>query len=329
MLRGIAALMVCIFHFSNGNKGFLSDNNLFRNIGSIGWSGVEVFFIISGFIIPYALYRTNYNYKDYGNFILKRFVRIHPPFIISIFLIVILNYLSSLSSYYKGLPFQLNFENLAHHFFYLSDFFNEAWLNPVYWTLSIEFQYYILIGLLFPLFVSKNNFISLCTITIFCLSKLLFVQPFFFFHYSPFFTIGILIFLSETNLFYKKIFWLCIPLILGFISYQFGQIVFFASIFSIFFLVFCRNIESKPVLFLGTISYSLYLIHVPIGGRIINLSKNFIDGDNLRMLVILIAISVTILSSYIFYRFIELPSIKLTNFFSKKFKNTNEKISDS
>lgn len=80
MLRGIATLSVCVFHFTNGNKDFLSQNSLFKIVGSVGWSGVEMFFIISGFIIPYSLYKINYRYKAYSVFLIKRIIRIHPPF---------------------------------------------------------------------------------------------------------------------------------------------------------------------------------------------------------------------------------------------------------
>lgn len=323
MLRGIAALLVCIFHFSNGNKGFLSDDSLFRIAGSVGWSGVEMFFIISGFVIPYSLYNGNYKYKGYINFLIKRVIRIHPPFIISILLILVLNYLSTLSPYFKGSPFSLDIENIFFHFFYLNDFLKEPWLNPVYWTLAIEFQYYIVIGLLFPLVVHQNVYLSLSTLLLFASTKLMFPEPYALFHFSPFFSLGILIFLSETNEFTKKLSWVLHPLILAFVYHQFGDIAFYVSLFTVLLLQFGKNWENKTILFLGTISYSLYLIHVPIGGRIINLSKNFVDGDGLRTLIVLLALVVTIICSYLFYRIVEHPFIKLTSFFSKKIKTQN------
>ncbi|RZL40194.1 MAG: acyltransferase [Pedobacter sp.] len=64
-LRGIAALLVCIFHFTQGNTGYLATENWLKKIGSIGWSGIEIFFILSGFIIPYSLHQSKYHYKDF------------------------------------------------------------------------------------------------------------------------------------------------------------------------------------------------------------------------------------------------------------------------
>src|ERR1700712_4724969 len=80
-LRGIASAMVCFFHLSCGNPEFLSDNNLLKRIGSIGWSGVEIFFVISGFVIPYAMYKKQYNINNFFSFLRKRIIRIEPPYL--------------------------------------------------------------------------------------------------------------------------------------------------------------------------------------------------------------------------------------------------------
>ncbi|WP_081599255.1 acyltransferase family protein [Prochlorothrix hollandica] len=59
-LRGIAALSVAWFHFTNGNVDFL-DPGLLKFSGKYGYLGVEIFFVISGFIIPYSLWRSQFN----------------------------------------------------------------------------------------------------------------------------------------------------------------------------------------------------------------------------------------------------------------------------
>jgi hypothetical protein len=58
-LRGIAALSVVWFHLTNGNAAFPPNSGL-KTSGSKGWLGVEVFFVLSGFIIPFALHRSDY-----------------------------------------------------------------------------------------------------------------------------------------------------------------------------------------------------------------------------------------------------------------------------
>ena len=58
-LRGMAAAGVAWFHITNGNPEF-SPPALLKASGAHGWLGVEVFFVISGFVIPYALHAARY-----------------------------------------------------------------------------------------------------------------------------------------------------------------------------------------------------------------------------------------------------------------------------
>ena len=48
--RGVAAFMVMWFHFT-----YLMPDGVLRASGLYGYLGVEAFFVISGFIIPYAM----------------------------------------------------------------------------------------------------------------------------------------------------------------------------------------------------------------------------------------------------------------------------------
>jgi peptidoglycan/LPS O-acetylase OafA/YrhL len=64
VLRGLAAFSVMWFHFTNGNQDFLQEGWLELS-GKYGWLGVEVFFVISGFIIPYSLWRSQYTVKHH------------------------------------------------------------------------------------------------------------------------------------------------------------------------------------------------------------------------------------------------------------------------
>ncbi len=52
--------------------------------GKYGYLGVDIFFVISGFVIPWSLYRTRYAIRDYPRFLLKRNVRLYPPYLASI-----------------------------------------------------------------------------------------------------------------------------------------------------------------------------------------------------------------------------------------------------
>ncbi|MEO6725174.1 MAG: acyltransferase family protein [Blastocatellia bacterium] len=100
-LRGIASLAVCWFHLTNGNPAFLPDGWL-KLSGKFGWLGVEMFFVISGFIIPFSMRRAGYSIGDFPRFILKRIVRLDPPYLVAIVLTIGLAYLSSLAPGFRG-----------------------------------------------------------------------------------------------------------------------------------------------------------------------------------------------------------------------------------
>jgi peptidoglycan/LPS O-acetylase OafA/YrhL len=154
-LRGIASFAVCFYHLSYCSNICLPQGAL-KSVGSFGWLGVEVFFVISGFIIPYALHRAGYQLKQYGTFVLKRVVRLDPPYLATIALIIPLGYFSAMAPGFQGPPFTVSTSQVLLHLAYLNVFFGGNWLNPVFWTLAIEFQYYLLVGLLYP-FISHKR----------------------------------------------------------------------------------------------------------------------------------------------------------------------------
>ena len=68
------------------------------------------------------------------------------------------------------------------------------------------------------------------------------------------------------------------------------------------------NLRSRTLLFLGEISYSLYLVHVPIGGRIVNLSLRFPVSPMGKVGVSIAAFFASVTVAFLFYRFAERPA---------------------
>ncbi len=68
-LRGVAALMVVVFHFTMGRK----EGQYLFNLGN---TGVELFFIISGFVIFMSINKM----KNSKEFIINRFTRLYPTY---------------------------------------------------------------------------------------------------------------------------------------------------------------------------------------------------------------------------------------------------------
>ncbi|RZL39494.1 MAG: hypothetical protein EOO96_00515 [Pedobacter sp.] len=69
------------------------------------------------------------------------------------------------------------------------------------------------------------------------------------------------------------------------------------------------------------IAYSFFLIHVPVGGKIINFSVNFVESSGLRIAIVISAFFASLLLSYIFYRLIELPAVNLSHLIIKRNKS--------
>ena len=255
-LRGIASLMVCTLHLTV----LLKITNPVKIVASYGYLGVPIFFVISGFIIPYSLYKGNYSINQFFTYIKKRIIRIEPPYIVSIILAISIAYLSSRSPLYKGVPFHFSFLGLLAHLGYLIPFTKFNWAIGVYWTLAIEFQYYIVIGLIISFLIKKENkFIIYCTIIMLLILPFIVSDARFLFHFFPLFVAGILCFQYKCGLITKIEFILFEILALLSVYNQFSNIEFFAVFLIILFIEFINNFKSIIFSFLGKISFSLYL----------------------------------------------------------------------
>ncbi len=134
-LRGFAVSYVLLYHFmpktlSLLNKGFIY--KIWDAFWSMGWSGVDLFFVLSGFLITGILYKTKNNKNYFKNFYLRRVFRIAPVYYSLI--IIMLYYGQSVSAFY---------------WLFLSNFDVELSISfnlflCVAWSLSIEEQYYMI-----------------------------------------------------------------------------------------------------------------------------------------------------------------------------------------
>jgi len=307
LLRGVASLAVCWFHLTNGNENFLPQGWL-RASGAYGWLGVNVFFVISGFIIPYSLFQGGYRLGDYGRFLLKRVLRLDPPYIAAIALIVGLGFLTSHMPGFRGQPFQVSAMQLLVHLGYANVLLGYPWLSPVFWTLAIELQYYLLVGLLFPLLISKR--IAVRTITFVCLAVFAFLIPGrpFVFHWLFLFMLGIATFQFRKGDLSRAAYWIHWALLTVGACYMDGVVVGLAGAATALVIAFVNAKPGKPWIFFGLISYSLYLIHVPIGGRVINLAERLPRTLMIELLALATGLALSIFTAWLFYKWIERPA---------------------
>jgi peptidoglycan/LPS O-acetylase OafA/YrhL len=298
-LRGLAALSVAWYHFTLGS-GLLHDGWLYRS-GQYGWTGVEVFFVISGFIIPYSLYLADYRNTQFGRFLLKRIARIDPPYFAGIALCLILSYLVTLAPGFRGEPPHYTWEQLAAHVAYVNSFVHLRWVNVVFWSLGIEFQYYLLIGLAFPLLVTRRGGPRFAFLTLLLALSIAIRDEALLFRYLPFFVAGNLAFQSKVGLISTR------ELAVGLAVTAIAGPLAILGIAAALVIRFVHMRRSRLTDF-GLISYSLYLLHVPIGGKIVNLGGRFAHGTPQVALLLLTALAISVIAANVFYRWVELPS---------------------
>lgn len=312
-LRAIAALSVCLFHFICTTVG-LFDKNIVTDFFRFGRYGVHIFFVISGFIIPYSMYYSNYKIGSFFKFILKRFIRIEPPYLVSILLVISVIFFKHFFHFGVDEYDELSWQRVLLHFGYLINFSSHyEWLNTVYWTLAIEFQFYLFVAISFFLFSSTKLQLRILAYLISFGMLFLPVTIEHYPYYSCLFLMGIITFLLKANMIYKLEFWIV------FVLCNVSVVIFcdpiFAIVGSITSLIILYFPEIKVPLFdsLGKISYSIYLIHPIIGGGFINIASKHVTSNSQKVGVVIVGILITLISAYLMYYFIEKPSKKASS----------------
>lgn len=163
-LRGIAILLVFFTHFwpSEGSAGF------YRPVAQAGWVGVDLFFVISGFLIMGILIDTKSRPGYYRNFYARRMLRIFPLYYAFLAVVFIGMPIVQGAASYGTSAFGQQAGSPAWYLFYLTNFRDALGavgvpplIRPL-WSLAIEEQFY----LLFPLVVASISLRSLTRLLI-------------------------------------------------------------------------------------------------------------------------------------------------------------------
>lgn len=162
--RAIAIIGVILYHYFSRftfpkNKISLYPYNNSYDFFSLGYLGVEFFFIISGFVIFFTLENT----QNFSAFWIKRFIRLVPPIVItSIITFIILGLIDKEYIF----PFSHSIENFLPSISFISpQIFNtltntDTWgyIDGSYWSLWPEVQFYLLSSIIY--FINKKNFVK-------------------------------------------------------------------------------------------------------------------------------------------------------------------------
>jgi peptidoglycan/LPS O-acetylase OafA/YrhL len=312
-LRAIAVLAVIINHI---DKSWLTG----------GFLGVDMFFVISGFVVTASL--QNKNTQPFKSFITsfykKRFKRLYPGLIGCLFIFSIFTFLFfGVNDVYIKTAFNALFGiSNIYLAFQEADYFSiSSESNPFThtWSLGVEEQFYLLFPILFYFIRSKNKLVaSLVVLSI--LSFLAFYltaakNSMWAFYLMPGrfwqFALGSIIFTIPQLNFKKNLpkDLIILPLVILFttlatveaFSMLSAVIISFATAFSLFIIKETperRYMGLKPLLKIGLYSYSLYLYHWPI----MVFFKQTISLENMNLLY---ASALILLLSFLSYKYIE------------------------
>ncbi len=313
-LRAFSVFIVFLYHT---NIEFFSN----------GYLGVDIFFLISGYVITKRIFDSfsSSNKVDLGKFYVKRIKRIIP----NLFFIICTTYITfqifgppNLSLFNETIYSLLGLSNL-YYINHSRDYFNNIFEDPLghTWSLGVEEQFYLIFPIIiYVCFKFKNNklniliailaIISILSLLFFCINYN--SNSLFSFYFSPFrfweFLIGSFFFIFQKNIrFNKFIFILCIFFVLYITlikeNYFFDYTKNIAVLIFVGYIIssYKKNIifENNFIIYIGNISYSFYLWHLPV----LFFSDLYFHGN--IYIISFYALLITIFLSSITYVFVE------------------------
>ncbi|WP_340202389.1 acyltransferase family protein [Ascidiimonas sp. W6] len=327
LLRFIAALYVVFYHY--GFRGFAKDDmsvvqyEPLESFSKYGYLGVDLFFIISGFVILMSAKKSNI-----VDFCISRFSRLYPAYWVGIALTTFI------VVFFGGERFSVTPSQVAFNITMLNGFFEIPYVDGVYWSLLVELKFYILIG--FILLFNKIKYIKIFAYLLLGIAILQLVLPFgdaplplkvvYYFSFprwSSYFIAGMFFFLIKSE---NKVKYYFIPILICYITsvqyaflkadhynemyhgiFSYTTVAVLVTVFYIFmFLVSINQLQflnKKAFLSLGVLTYPLYLIHQNIGFIALNNLHTYFNKWVLLSLLIIVMLAI----SFIISKYIEKP----------------------
>jgi peptidoglycan/LPS O-acetylase OafA/YrhL len=153
-LRAFSVLLVFFFHC---NLEFFSK----------GYLGVDIFFVISGYVMTKILEENYFKNKNnqFKNFYVKRIIRIAPVYftVITVFFLIflIIGPLTDLDYILKKIKYVITFGSNFYYLNYNKEYFQNVFQDPLNhtWSLGVEMQFYFFF--FFYFFFKKKFFIEI------------------------------------------------------------------------------------------------------------------------------------------------------------------------
>ncbi len=341
-LRFLAITWVFLYHLNDYLIKIYHGNetNLFQRVLGNGHLGVELFFVISGFVLslPFARHYLNQGKKVHlKKYFMRRLIRLEPPyFLIMIFLFFFL----AATHFYTAKELM---PHLISSLFYVHNFIYPGTLpviNSVAWSLEIEIQFYLMVPFLAYIFILQKNIRRTLLVSVMIVMPV--IQFFyksdtlFFYQFLQYFAAGFLltdIYVNcDKQYFYKPAHRAKKKLLtaLGFLVFT-GILIIHSTrtdlIYTIFipfaillfyfivlFIPFWKGVFNvKWISIIGGMSYTIYLAHLSIISTFGRFFVNYrITNEYFVYFIIQFFIlgTLTMIASSLFFYFIERPCMQ-------------------
>jgi peptidoglycan/LPS O-acetylase OafA/YrhL len=339
-IRAIAAFGIITLHWLNSN--YINKFGIYHESNWHFWQyGVQMFFVLSGFLISDILIKNknaSNKAKIFKNFFVRRILRLFPIYYLLVLVLVILKDEFVIQHLFWFLSYTANIK------FYLEGGLVDVWSNHM-WTLSIEEQFYLILPFLMVYTPKKFElFIPLTLISIALVYKSLnsYGHPHSLLLHAQTDTLGMGVLLAVLKNRYPKYFDFITGraakflLLIGFIlslvlfytpnktmavEFHFNYILvltfglLIANTTTGFGGLLGKIFENKVLVYLGKITYGLYLYHkiIPLI-LLIFINKLDIVLDNL-IVYYLVNMFILLVVTHFSWKLIEMPILKLKSRF--------------
>jgi peptidoglycan/LPS O-acetylase OafA/YrhL len=316
VFRGLAAAAVVLFHFSvipfAGSPGPLTSR--WREFWLHGYLGVAVFFAVSG----YCIGRTWLRAAEWKEFAWRRFRRIYPPYWASLAVLIALACARRIFAGHNDVAIVPRAAlGIAATFALATDPFSPVkTMNWVYWTLTCEVTFYVVmtVALLAPRYRVSSLAIAH---SVFCLAAACNLAPatgpLFFINYWPLFGIGAALAVVAEHRLPASLMLAAAGVYAAFGRHVNPRSDFVVIAFVTVALIWLtRNVVFprilSPIRGLGLISYSLYLVHIPVGIYcLMRLLPSRFPSDMAYFIEETLLFSGTVIAAWFFYIVAERP----------------------
>ena len=311
-LRGLAAFGVMVFHYTTQYG---------REIGHIprlglgfpaGNYGVNLFFLISGYVIFMTLERT----RSAADFVVSRFSRLYPAYWAAMLV-------TSWFVYTIGLPQQrISGADWWLDLTMLQQILGGEHLDGSYWTLQVELFFYLNMLALFMLgWLRKIRIVLACWLALSAMQAIAQLEHMHFSYtlremlilrHIPFFALGILFYFRHVGRAVPRV---DTPLGIACIAVAWlgggPTMLLVAAACTLVFVLFTQNrlgfLRTPALLWLAALSYPLYLVHNAIGLAVMHALETHAIAS---WASVPMAMALAILLAYLLHHLVELPAMR-------------------